>query len=130
MNTLKRILFTPIGELGRSSEATLPLSRKRSARRFRRYRVALPVTLKVGRKEHTGTAATLGIGGLFMPCAAPLPVGARVTVALRPFTPEPLALNGKVIYHQDGGVGIRFTGLTPDLSLRLKVLCASGDKLK
>ena len=124
MQAIKRILFTPIGELGRT-QAEPVAAPTRPERRFRRYQVTLPVTVTLGQRELTGTAATLGMGGLFMPCTAPLPVGALVTVALRPFT-EPVALDGKVIYQQDGGVGIRFTGLTPGETQSLKTLCASG----
>ncbi len=124
MQAIKRILFTPIGELGRSH--TPEPTEKRAERRFSRYNVTLPVTVTMGGRELTGTAATLGMGGLFMPCEDPLPLGARVVVALQPFTPHPVALDGKIIYQRDGGVGIRFTGMTPGDTQSVKTLCSSG----
>ncbi|MBI5138071.1 MAG: PilZ domain-containing protein [Nitrospirae bacterium] len=126
MDAIKKLLFTPIGELGRGAPPVAVA--RRPERHFPRYRVPVPVTARAGRREVAGTTATLGMGGLFLACReAPFPTNTPVTVTLVPDRRHPgITTHGQVIYLEDGGMGIRFTGLSPDDARRIKALFRSA----
>jgi len=124
MNAFIKLLTTPIGgkrpETRTQSLATPPRQR-RHKRNFDRFRIPVPITAKSGRRQVIGTTATLGMGGLFLHCDSPFATKTPVNLTLAAKNRQ-ITAQGKVVYNGQGGMGIRFTALTPLALSALKTL--------
>jgi Tfp pilus assembly protein PilZ len=66
----------------------------------------------------------LSEGGLFVRSQHPLAIGSAVAIELAPPGHPPLSLSGKVVRHEDGGFGVQFGALEPDVKAALDALVA------
>ncbi|MDH5526720.1 MAG: PilZ domain-containing protein [Nitrospirota bacterium] len=85
------------------------------SRQFKRYALRVPVCVRWGAKEIWGDSTMLGMGGMFMSCERPLDANTHVTLEMeleRGLGAQPFQVEGAVAYHNDVGMGIRFTGLS------------------
>ena len=124
MDALKKLLFTPIGGAKKAINRFAEEQANRRKRQFPRYRVPVAACARSGRIEVVGTTATLGPGGLFLPCRHPFPTATRLTLTLEDGIgdSDPITAQGTVVYQKDQGMGIRFTGLTVAHTQRLRNL--------
>ena len=128
MNPILKILFTPIGGKPKL-EAPIPApAPRRALRRFDRYSVPVAITARCGRRQVSGTTASLGLGGLFIACSEPFATQTQVNLTLNGKNGK-ISARGKVVYRGGDGMGIRFTGLTTNESFQLKSLCTRAAKL-
>jgi hypothetical protein len=114
LNMLKRLMTTLAEDPDDDTFAvSYPAGRGRR-RGFPRHRVQIPAVVRAGRRTVEGLSGTMGMGGLFLQCANPLPPHTPVTVELElPQIGLPtIQAKGSVAYALAEGMGIRFTGLT------------------
>jgi hypothetical protein len=134
MNVLKRLMGAVAVDDDDDFEVSYPAGRGRR-RGFPRHPVKIPAVVRAGRRTVEGMSGSMGMGGLFLQCANPLPPHTPVTVELElPQIGLPtIQARGAVAYAIAEGMGIRFTGLTQadcrqlrDLFLRARVAPAAG----
>jgi hypothetical protein len=120
--------------LGARAGAPTPKRRRRAAigprrrRVFSRHALQLPAVVRAGRRTVEGMSGSLGLGGLFLVCANPLPPHTPVTVELELPAAQQGAIQarGAVAYSAANGMGIRFTGLSHADCRNLRALFVRG----
>jgi len=114
MNVLRRLMGAVAdGADDDGFEVSYPAGRGRR-RGFPRHPVQIPAVVRAGRKTVEGMSGSVGMGGLFLQCANPLPPHTPVLVELElPQIGLPtIQARGAVAYAIAEGMGIRFTGLS------------------
>lgn len=104
-------------------EARLRRRMSQKRRQFERHAFRLPLTVAWDGGNLATHTRTLGLGGLFVGCDAPPPVGTRVALALTLDSPrghDEVALSGEVVYLEREGIGIKFVDVGPEARGRLR----------
>jgi hypothetical protein len=128
MNPILKVLLTPIGGKPKAAAPTPAHTPRRLSRRFDRFQVPVAIIARCGRRQVSGTTASLGLGGLFISCSEPFATQTQVNLTINGKHGE-ISARGKVVYLGSGGMGIRFTGLTTNESYQLKSLCTKAPRL-
>ena len=74
-----------------------------------------------------GTVVSLSAGGVFIRSARVLPTDAEVEMTISPGdgdTPAHLTVTGRVVYHNDTGMGVKFHALPPAATARVNRVLA------
>lgn len=131
MKLLKHLVSLPAAAEQARRSTPPPAVRTASSwsgnRQFHRFDIRVPVHIRCGDRLVAGASASMGMGGLFIPCRQPFAPNTRVALEItleRGLGTVPLQTIGKVAYKMDAGMGIRFTGLSHDAYVRLRNLLA------
>lgn len=122
-NILKQLLSPFGGKVRDRQEVSMPPVRM-GKRQFRRYEVTMPVRARAGSRQLTGATCSMGLGGMFMACDTPFDADTTVNLTFAWDGPVPTRVEttGKVAYAEQGGMGIRFTGLAANDYKQLQMM--------